>query len=396
MKTRTFSGLRVLIVLTLCAAFGILASSAFATGPTCVINGAAPTPCTVIGPPLAPSALPTPGYSGEFAGYASLPDGSTPTACVVNPPGTFTGTITANGCDIGVYYGPSVLCSTVNATPVCTATTAYASPGGVVSGSVIQGAGSFGILVSGAPVEVRGSEVSGAGLVGILYINSSSTLDKAGYGATCAPTSGKVGCLIVDNVVDLSTVPNSRAGIVAKNVGTQVTIGNNQITGYLGDTAAGQNGIEIGDGAQALIKGNTVSDFNYIGNNSDLSTDTFASGILLYGGPGYAGFGWQQGPNYTIGNTVENNTVTDCDVGVVLDNNNKTLPVTAVTNNKITNNKISNSHNGPWLSGSVVTPSTDWNMFQAAIMSNGVTASDAISKNQTKGVGLNMNTGSAY
>jgi hypothetical protein len=77
MKTRIFS---VLGLLVLCGAF-----STWGGG----LGVAAATTCTC-----------------TATGFHSSPTSANPalTACVVNPTGTFSATLNATGCDIGVYY----------------------------------------------------------------------------------------------------------------------------------------------------------------------------------------------------------------------------------------------------------------------------------------------------
>src|SRR4029077_14747165 len=65
-------------------------------------------------------------------------DGIDLTAAMINP-GDVTGTVDANGCNIGVYYGPG---STAK-----------------VTGADVSGANYFGIVNNGGDIEVKNSSV---------------------------------------------------------------------------------------------------------------------------------------------------------------------------------------------------------------------------------------------
>lgn len=239
------------------------------------------TPCTSTGFPTSS----TPGYQGPTANPVL-------TACVINPTETVSGPIDAAPCDIGVYYGPGNQ--------------------GLVKGATITGATYFGVLVNGASVSVLDSNINNIGPTanifgniqyrptGIFYLNGDKRtrfwrirLNEIEGNTITLPLWGK-------------------GGIVAKNPGTVVEIRNNTITGKGPNSGIAQNGIEIGDGAQADIAGNTVESNQYTG------TDTNATGILIYGGPGFAGVGVFEGPNYTGNVNVHDNMLTNNDVGVYL------------------------------------------------------------------------------
>jgi len=251
------------------------------------------------------------------------------TACLVNPAGTVSGTVNATGCDIGVYYSPG--------------------KSGSVNGAAISGANYFGVLVNGASVDVVNSTISNVGPAinnfgnvqyrpgGILFLNGANC--SKGRHDDGHPSDDDDGhqsaCGIYGNTI---TQPLwGKFGITAKNAGTNVAVYGNTIAGNGSNGGIAQNGIEISDGAEADIEQNTVENNQYTG------TDTNATGILIYGGPGLAGAGAFEGPNYTGQLEVQNNTLTNNDVGVVLWNVNS--PVSKPpkrTNNDVSQNSISN------------------------------------------------------
>lgn len=119
---------------------------------------------------------------------------------------------------------------------------------------------------------------------------------------------------------------------------------NGKVTGNIVDGIApvgyiARNGIQIGFGATAQVKNNTVS------NNSYTGTSTVSGGILVVGGPFY-------GSNYGTGIQIEGNTVNGNDIGVFLSNLDASgnAPATQtnikVVNNTIGNNALTNHYGG--------------------------------------------------
>jgi hypothetical protein len=218
----------------------------------------------------------------------------------------------------------------------------YYGPGneGLVEGATITGATYFGVLVNGASVSVLDSIINNIGPsanifgniqyrpVGIFYLNG----DKPHHHRIQRNK-------IEGNTITLPTW--GKGGIVAKNPGTVVEIKNNTITGSPLNPGIAQNGIEIGDGAQADIALNTVESNQYTG------ADTNATGILIYGGPGFAGLGVFEGPNYTGNVNVHDNILTNNDVGVYLSNMNTESLKPSRTWNVINHNQISNDNSNP-------------------------------------------------
>jgi hypothetical protein len=159
-----------------------------------------------------------------------------------------------------------------------------------------------------------------------------------------------------------------------------VTITNNTLAGYGPDPNAGptgQVGIEIGDGAQAQINKNTISNNQYAGTNNA------GYGVFIYGGPGYKGSGIFEGPNYTTNVVVENNTLTNNDIGVWVSNlNNPANSPLPWTHNVVSGNTIT------VVSGNTITnDGTSPNPFAAGIVAQSGNG-DVIQDNQAYGAGF--------
>jgi hypothetical protein len=118
--------------------------------------------------------------------------------------------------------------------------------------------------------------------------------------------------------------------------GVQATISDNTVTGDGHVTFIAMNGIQIGYGASASVMRNRVSGNSYIG-----SDGSSAAGVLVLGG---AGFGTCPDGNdcaYTVNTKVNDNVLTDNDVGIWLFNiaAGGSAPATA-TNIKAVNNTL--------------------------------------------------------
>ncbi len=225
------------------------------------------------------------------------------TAAQINPSGTVTGEIDATGCNIGVYYDTGV---------------------GSVNNADIHGANYFGILVNGdvntVAVDITDSAVHQIG---------ESTFNGAQHGVAiyyrAFGTGTAAGTLSGNNIYKYQ-----KGGIVVNGAGTTATVKNNIVTGEGPITYIAQNGIQVGYGATAGVKNNTVSEHSYNGPN-------FASdgGILVVGGDCYGG-------PLTVGTQIIGNTVTGNDIGVFLSNLDGSCGApTEPTNVKVLNNVIS-------------------------------------------------------
>ena len=242
-------------------------------------------------------------------GFPTNPTTGNPllTAALVNPSGTVKGTVDATGCGVGVYYGPGKK--------------------GKIDGANIINAVYYGVLVNDASVDVVDSTISigVANLwgpidyrpIGVFYINGDKKTHK-----------------IEGNTINL--LDYGKGGIIAKNPTTHVNISGNTINGFGPNSTIASNGIEIGDGAHAQITDNVVKANQYS------LTDTNATGILIFGGPGFGSGGVFGGSHYTGNVTVRDNILTNNDVGIYLSNANTGQLVPNKTSNDIEDNEISN------------------------------------------------------
>lgn len=245
-------------------------------------------------------------------------DNTNLTAAVINPVGTVSGDVDASGCDIGVYYG-------ANAT-------------GAVVSATIHDARYFGIVVNGddgpASVDVRNSTISAI---------RDTPFDGAQHGigiyyrACKDATSSATGSISGNTVSDYQ-----KGGIVATCAGTAVQISDNVVAGRGPTGVIAQNGIEVGFGASASVMRNTVSKNQYTGSS------TYASGILVVGGPYWCNTYPSFCPSFnTTGTQIVKNVVTDNDGGIVVQDvagsGADYEPPSTQTNVKVINNTISDA-----------------------------------------------------
>ena len=139
-----------------------------------------------------------------------------------------------------------------------------------------------------------------------------------------SPTTSKV-------VIDSNTVvAYQKTGIVVSG-NADGTVTNNTVAGYGPQGQIAQNGIQIGFGATARVKFNTVVGNAYTGNS------TVSGGILVIAGPFY------DSP-YSVGAQIQNNTLVGNDIGVWLSQIDELgNPPLTQTNVKVDHNTISNS-----------------------------------------------------
>ena len=141
----------------------------------------------------------------------------------------------------------------------------------------------------------------------------------------------------VENFVGQATIDGTTVSGYAKNgidvdaPGSNGTIQNSTVTGAGPTIVAAQNGIQIGRGAKGDVHNNTISANQYTG-----SGQTEATGVLIFGGCG---------DPLTPGITVHDNTISNNDVGIYLDNEIDACGAasTKKSNEDIHNNKLSNS-----------------------------------------------------
>src|SRR5215469_4702147 len=149
-----------------------------------------------------------------------------------------------------------------------------------------------GVIVDGANNDIT---ACGADFIGILYQNASgevkrvavrniklsTTLSGCQSGNAILVQSGSAGMSVVD-VADSSIHDYQKNGITANEVGTQVQIEDNVVTGSGPTPGAAQNGIQIGFGADGSISRNTVANHIWSPCVSLESCDFTADDILVF------------------------------------------------------------------------------------------------------------------
>ncbi len=224
-------------------------------------------------------------------------DGANMTAALVNP-ASVTGDVDATGCNIGVYYNTGI---------------------GTIDKANIYGANYFGVVNNGANVAISNSSIHDIG---------ESPLNGAQHGVGIYFVTGSAA---TGRIVGNSIWNYQKGGIVVNGVGTNANIQKNIVTGQGPVAYIAQNGIQVGYGATATVRGNTVTGNSYTG------TSTVSGGIIVVGGPGYG-----DAYAYTVGTQIVDNIVRNNDIGIFLTNlaANGGAPTTE-TNVKATNNVIS-------------------------------------------------------
>ncbi|GAC1665595.1 MAG: hypothetical protein NVS9B9_26700 [Ktedonobacteraceae bacterium] len=250
-------------------------------------------------------------YAATCSPTGFIRDGINMTAALINPSGVVSGDIDATGCNIGVYYD--------NGTDS-------------VNGATIHGANYFGIVVNGdvnnVSVDVQNSNIHDIGENPLNGTQHGVAVYYRDFGT--GSTAGKIWNNTIYNY--------QKGGIVTNGTGTTVDIKGNTVTGQGPVAYIAQNGIQIGYGASAQVIGNTVTGNSYTGSS------TVSGGIIVVGGPGYGLCVGTTPCAYTTGTIIDENTVTNNDVGVFLTNlaADGSAPLTQ-TNVKVVNNIISDS-----------------------------------------------------
>ena len=166
-------------------------------------------------------------------------------------------------------------------------------------------------------IDGSNNQLSGCGapnLVGIYYQNASGTInevvtryqemDPSDFGcqlglAIFVESGYGSGGTAVVTIENSGVHDYDKNGITADGSGTTATITGNYVVGIGATTLIAQNGIQVSDGANGSVKGNTVTDDVYI--NPSGGPYYGSSGILLYDSGGTLG-----GHIAISGNTVSN------------------------------------------------------------------------------------------
>jgi hypothetical protein len=218
--------------------------------------------------------------------------------------------------------------------------------GGHFKGGVIQSGGST-AYVNNVQVTVNGlTNVCDAGadrLRGVLFDGASGSITNSTFTGINQGSSGcqegnaievrNLGASAITITVNIDSntiVAAQKTGIIC-NGNSDCTITDNTVTGNGAINYIAENGIQIGFGAHAFVKGNVVTGHSYTGNSA------VSGGILVVGGPAYGG-------DFCKNVQIVKNTLRDNDVGVFLSQleADGSAP-TVATNIKVVNNTISNA-----------------------------------------------------
>lgn len=308
------------------------------------------------------------GGSGTYAATCTstgfYKDGMNLTAAVIDPPGTYSGTLDATGCNIGVFYSPGA--------------------SGAVDGAEVYGANYFGILVAGD----CGAATCTTGATSVDITNSSvhdigeNPFNGTQHGDAIAYYAFASGAAADGTVSGDDVYRYQKGGIVALGPGAGTSISGNTVTGLGPVDFIAQNGVEIDYGATGQVMRNTVTGNSYTGQN-----DASSAGILLFGGCGYGLVTGVQIVKNTLGSTTP---ADGNDIGIApinLDPTCSTAPASS-TNVKVINNKISNYEKTNVSGGGYPNP------YQAGISDCGV--NDKLINNNISGAGYDPASGTGY
>ena len=142
-----------------------------------------------------------------------------------------------------------------------------------------------------------------------------------------------------DVMLQQTTVSGSQKnGITIDGLGSAADISDSTVIGFGPNAIIGQNGIQIGRGAQANVRGSSINSHSYTGTFPASST-----GILVFGGCGDA---------LTTRVTLDHNSLSGNDVGIYLDNESDVFdpsvgycptPPATKTGVNVRNNTLSNA-----------------------------------------------------
>ncbi len=181
-----------------------------------------------------------------------------------------------------------------------------------------------GILFDGASGSITNTHVTninhvGAGLCGG---DEGNAIEVRNFGASAATCRVKI--------EDNTATGYQKGGIIA-NGNVDATITDNVVDGLGPSPFIARNGIQLGFGATGMIKRNQVSNNEYTG-----PENASAAGILLVAGAYFFG------SPYSVGAQIDQNTISENDVGVwVVELDASGNPPATMTNVKVVNNTIS-------------------------------------------------------
>lgn len=180
------------------------------------------------------------------------------TAAVVATNGqTITGTVSAVGCDVGVYVGSGIT--------------------GVTIAAKVSNAHYVGIYVDGGNAKVTDSTVSNVGDVPF-------SGDQYGWGIAYV-TNGTTHIGATGEVAGTKVSLYQKAGIVTLGQGSNVTLSDDTVTGNGPAPYIAQNGVEFDSGANGSVTNSQISGNNCTDISASCGEDYFtqvqSTGILL-------------------------------------------------------------------------------------------------------------------
>jgi hypothetical protein len=180
-----------------------------------------------------------------------------------------------------------------------------------------------GILFDGASGSITNTHVTninhvGAGLCGG---DEGNAIEVRNFGASATTLRVKI---------EGNTATGYQKGGIIANGDVDATITDNVVDGLGPSSFIARNGIQLGFGATGMVKRNQVSNNEYTG-----PEDAAAAGILLVAGPYFFG------SPYSVGAQIDQNTISENDVGVwVVELDTSGNAPATMTNVKVVNNTI--------------------------------------------------------
>ena len=215
----------------------------------------------ITGVALAGAVGASPAFAAMCTPTGFIRDGMNLTAAVIADGDISNQTIDANGCNIGIYYGPGT--------------------SGTVENSEVFGSNYFGIVATGedsllnvgtTSVDVTNSKIRNIG---------EKPFNGAQHGVAVYYYAFSDGASATGAISRNAVSLYQKGGIVANGPNAAVSITENTVTGNGPVPYIAQNGIQIGRGGAGLIMRNQVTGHSYTG-----PAGASSAGILIFGGCG--------------------------------------------------------------------------------------------------------------
>jgi len=226
---------------------------------------------------------------------------------------------------VGDYFKRGIIQNggaTADVTNVKVTTSALVDPCDQSSATRLRG-----VLFDGASGSITKTTITnithvGAGPCG----DEGNAIEVRNFGASAATCRVKI---------DGNTATGYQKGGIIVNGNVDAMITDNVVDALAASPFIARNGIQLGFGATGMIKRNQVSNNEYTG-----PEPAAAAGVLIVAGPWFAGPGFDS--PYSVGSQIDQNTITENDVGVwVVELDTSGNAPTTMTNVKVVNNTIS-------------------------------------------------------